>query len=313
MEIETWSLIVAVLFGSTASLAGAGAAVYGFKSFRASKKQIAIAQSQAQDAKEQLELARDQASQVPRIELMEMSVHVLREDPELREEVQYAAREMRESRRNRAEEERAAREREEREKREREEWEKRKREAAETEEGFNAATVEQTESGSLLDFLKRVAEPSKPLINPALRKSLVDYSKPLPLPALNLTPPRYAYDGSLPNYYLDIGIRNVGRAAAYDVTGWAWFDKEILEPVEHFARAGVKVAGSRHGRVKVELSVRNEGGRLFPSHNDPYTFRVPLLVHKADDTPIEFEFTSPQGEPAHGTFNLRLASQDRRE
>ena len=313
MDIETWSLIVTALVGIPAIIAGTVAAWYGFKSFRASKKQIAIAQSQAQDAKEQLELARDQASQVPRIELMEMSGHPLRDDPELYDRVQNAAREMRKSQRKRAEEERAEREREERERREQEERERREREAAERKRGFNAETAERSEGFNLPDLLKRIAEPPKPLAESWWNKPLSDLSTRPVLPIHNLTPPRYVYEGSLPNYYLDVGIRNMGRAAAYDVTGWLWFNKEVLEPVDHFASADVEAAGERHGKVKTKLSVGNEGGRLFPSHNDPYTFHVPLLVHKAADTPIEFEFTSPQGEPAHGTFNLRLASGSHRE
>jgi hypothetical protein len=139
-------------------------------------------------------------------------------------------------------------------------------------------------------------------------KPLVDLSNIGGRRRIESWPPKYVYEGPVPNYYLDVGIRNVGRAAAYDVTGWVWFDKDVLEPIGHFARADVTVARQEHGRVKVELNVRREGGRLFPSHNDTYTFRIPVLVHKAADTPIEFEFTSPQGEPAHGTFNLLLAS-----
>lgn len=309
MDVETWSLIATLVFG----LAGAVAALYGYKSFRASKAQLEIARSQVEDSKEQLELARDQASQVPKIELMEMSVHHLADDPELREEIRDAAREMRELRRERAEEERAEREREEREKREREERERREREAAERKAGFNAETAGKMEGLNLSDLLGRMAEPPKPLIDPSWNRPLIDVPN-LPIrPMPDLTPPRYVYEGPLPNFYLDVGIRNVGRAAAYDVTGWLWLDKGVLEPVEYFTDADIEVAGEEHGRVKVELSVRNEGGRLFPSRNDPYTFRVPVLVHEAVDTPVEFEFTSPQGEPAHGTFNLLLASGGRRE
>lgn len=54
--------------------------------------------------------------------------------------------------------------------------------------------------------------------------------------------------------------------------------------------------------------MRNEGGRLFPSHNVPYTFRIPLRLHEIADTSFGFELTSPQGDPAHGTFNLPSAS-----
>jgi hypothetical protein len=149
------------------------------------------------------------------------------------------------------------------------------------------------------ELLKRMTEPPKLLVDlPNSPRSVIP----------SLRPAKRVYEGPVPNYYLDVGIRNVGRAAAYDVTGWVWFDKDVLEPIGHFARADVTVAGEERGRVKVELSVRNEGGRLFPSHNDPYTFRIPVLVHKAADSRIEFEFTSPQGEPAYGEFNLSLAS-----
>ena len=133
------------------------------------------------------------------------------------------------------------------------------------------------------------------------------------MPALNLTPPSYVYEGTLPDYFVDVGIRSVGRAATYDVTAWVWFDKEVLEPVEHFAAAGVEVTGEADGKFKVELSVQNEGGRLFPSHNDSYTFRIPVRLHKVADTSFDFEFTSPQGDPAHGTFNLRLSSGGSKE
>ncbi len=195
----------------------------------------------------------------------------------------------------------------------REERERREREAAERKAGSSAETAEKPEGFSLPDLRRRMAETSKPLVDTTWNKPLVDVPN-LPIrPMPDLTPPRYVYEGPLPSHYLDVGIRNVGRAAAYDVTGWLWLDKGILEPVEYFTDADVEVAGEEHGRVKVELSVRNEGGRLFPSRNDPYTFRVPVLVHEAADTAVEFEFTSPQGEPAHGTFNLLLASGGRRE
>lgn len=242
---------------------------------------------------------------------MEMSLHILTDDLELYEDAQRALQEMDKLRRKRAEAERAAHAREEHEKRAREEQERRERDARERKSGFNAETAEQMEGVSLPDLLKSMAELSKPQVNPQWIDQLVDPSNTARSPITDIVPPKYVYEGPVPNYYLDVGIRNVGRAAAYDVTGWVWFGKDILEPLEHFTRADVTVAGEEHGRVKVELSVRNEGGRLFPSHNDPYTFRIPVLLHKVADTPIEFEFTSPQAEPAYGEFNLLLASGKR--
>jgi hypothetical protein len=113
VDIDAWSLIATVLFG----LAGVVAALYGYKSFRASRAQLEIARDQAEDSREQLELARNQATLVPRIELMEISGHQLSHDPKLYDEVQRALQEMDELQRKRAEEERAARVLEEREKR----------------------------------------------------------------------------------------------------------------------------------------------------------------------------------------------------
>ncbi len=189
---------------------------------------------------------------------------------------------------------------EEREKREREEREREERERREkTRGGFNAETAEY--------WMKQ------PLFDPSWKSPLIDSWTSSVLPSYNFSPPRYVYEGPLPNHYIDVGIRNVGCAAAYDVTGWVEFEKGVLEPVEHFAPAGVEVVGEVHGRVRVKLSVQNTGGRLFPSHYDPYTFRIPVLVHRVADTPLPFEFTSPQGEPAHGTFNLLLASGGRRD
>ncbi len=272
-----------VVFG----LAGVAAAYYGYKSFWASR--------------EQLELAREQAAQVPRIELMELSLYPLRDGPELSEWVRDTRKEQIEISREREEEERQRqpreRAREERERREREERERQERRRG----GFNADTVDEMEKTGLTDWLN-------PMAKPPWMKGLADLSEPFPMPELTLTPPRHVYEGPLPDHFVEVGIRNVGRAAAYDVTGWVWFDKEVMEPVEHFATSGVEVTGEANGKVKVELSVRNVGGRLFPSHNDPYTFLIPVRLHQVVDTSFEFEFTSPLGDPAHGTFNLRLAS-----
>lgn len=106
-----------------------------------------------------------------------------------------------------------------------------------------------------------------------------------------------AYEGPFPNYFIDLDIRNIGRAAAYDVTGWVWFDADIFEPIEYFAPSGVEVRVETEGKIKVELSVQNDGGRLFPSQNDSYTFRIPVQVHNAVDTSFDFEFTSPKEIP----------------
>lgn len=268
---------------------------------RYNRQQTRERKEDRQLAEHQLELAREQAAQVSRIELMEVSLRPLRDDAELFGWVRDTRREQTELRRKRAEEARQRQEREraqeERERREREERERQERRRG----GFNADTVDEMEQTGLTDWLN-------PMADPPWMKGFADFSEPLPMPELILTPPKRVYEGPLPDHFVDVGIRNVGRAAAYDVTGWAWFDKEVVEPVEHFAASGVEVAGEANGKVKVELSVRNEGGRLFPSHNDPYTFRIPVRLHFVVDTSFEFEFTSPQGDPAHGTFNLRLAS-----
>jgi len=75
----------------------------------------------------------------------------------------------------------------------------------------------------------------------------------------------------------------------------------------------VEVIVETEDKVKVRLSVQNVGGRLFPSHNDPYTFRDPMMVHKVTDTSFEYEFMSPQRDPAYGTFNLMLDSGNQQE
>lgn len=283
MSGEVLALIATVVFGT----AGVVAAYYGYRSFRASQ--------------EQLELAREQTAQVPRIELMEVAFRTLREDPELLREVRDAQREMEELRHKRAEEERQRQERErarrERERREREERERRERRRS----GFDASTVDEMGETGPTDWLRW-------LLDPPEMSTIANLSESLPMPTPNLTPPKYVYEGPVPDHFVDVGIRNVGQAAAYDVTGWLWFDKAVFEPVDNFASSDVKVVGEADGKVKVELSVGNEGGRLFPSYNDPYTFRIPVRLRKVVDTSFEFEFTSPQGNPAHGTFSLHSAS-----
>jgi hypothetical protein len=149
VDIDAWSLIATAIFGLASGLAGVVAALYGIKSFRASRTQLEIARDQTEDSREQLELARDQAAQVPRIELMEWSGHVLADDPELHDEVRRALREMDELQRKRDEEERAERVRAERERREREE---RTRRESERKAGFNAETAEQMEGSACLAF-----------------------------------------------------------------------------------------------------------------------------------------------------------------
>lgn len=282
MNVESLALLATVVFG----FAGVVAAWYGYKSFQASR--------------EQLELAHKQSAQVPRIELMEVSLRSLWEDTELFEWVRDTHQEQIELRRKRTEEEHAKREREEQERREREEEERRRKRG----DGFDASTIEEMGQTSPENW-------PKPWLESPLKKMLLDFQSTPVLPIYNSLQSLSVYEGSLPDHFVDIGIRNVGRAAAYDVTGWVWFDKAVVEPVEHFASRGVSITGEADGKVKVELSVQNAGGRLFPSHNDPYSFRVPVRLHEVADTSIEFEFTSPQGEPAHGNFNLQLASGSR--
>lgn len=252
--MEIIALFVTILFG----IPGALAAWYGYKALRASEEQLA--------------LAREQAAQVPRLKLMEVSLHPLGADRELFEEVRKARREMAELQRERAEE-RARLDREEREKREREERERKERERRERiRGGFNAETAEYWMEQPLSDL--------------SFKPPSIDlWASSAFLPSRNYFPPRHVYEGALPDHYLDVGIRNVGRAAAYDVRGWVWFDKAVIEPAEHFAPAGVEIAGQADGKVKVELSVQNAGGRLFPSHNDSYTFRIPVLVHQSPTRP----------------------------
>jgi hypothetical protein len=232
---------------------------------------------------------------------MEVAFRPLQEDPNLFEEARQAQREMEELRLKRAEEERQRQERE----RERAERERMEREQRERQEkwrgGFDASKVEELDDTGPADWLSS-------LMNPPWKKIVGNLSEPYPMPTLNLTPPRHVYEGPFPDHFVDVGIRNVGRAAAYDVTGWVWFDKSVIEPIDFFASSGVEVTGEANGKVKVELSVRNEGGRLFPSHNDTYAFRIPMRLHRVADTSFDFEFTSPHGDPAHGTFNLLLAS-----
>src|SRR5215203_573941 len=79
-------------------------------------------------------------------------------------------------------------------------------------------------------------------------------------------PPYDSYEGPLPKYYIDIGIRNVGAIAADQVTGWIYLDKEILEPVDYFAEEDVEYAGEQHGKVKVRLTVQRPEGQLFASY-----------------------------------------------
>lgn len=279
MSFEIWSLVATVLFG----FGGIVAAWYGYKSYQASKDQLAI--------------ARDQASLVPRIELMEVSANVLVGDSELYAEVQYARQEINELMEKRAEEKRARLERAEQEKREREEQKRQEKPSG----AFSAETIEQKRKTDTFNSLDSIVAPSQ--------KRLLENFSPPTLPILHpLTAPKYVYEGPLPDHYIDIGIRNVGRVAAYDVIGWVQFDKEILEPIEHFAQAGVEIIEETNNEVKVRLSVQNPGGRLFPSFNDRYSFRLPALIHKTADTSLDYEFTSPQGVPAYGTFNLLLAS-----
>ena len=205
VDIETWSLIATVIFGLAGGFAGVVAALYGIKSFRASRAQLEIARDQAEDSREQLELARNQASLVPRIDLMEMSLHPLADDPELQDEVSRALQEMDKLRRKRAEEERVERAREERERRMREEQERQERAARERKRGFNAETVEQMEDISPFELLKRIADPSKALAKSRWVDQLANrhLSTPPRSPNLNIGPTKRVYEGPVPNYYLE--------------------------------------------------------------------------------------------------------------
>ena len=240
--METLTLVATEVFGLVgivAAVAGVFAARYGYQSLQASRQQLA--------------LARDQATQVPRIELMKVSLCLLREDSALSEQVSEARREMAELQRERAEQARKEQQREEREQREREEREAREREERERQE-----RREKLDKSNLPGWMWSLVDPPKfGSLESLLPKQMLDPSA-VSLPNHSLTYDfglhRHVYEGPLPSHFIEIGIRNVGRAAAYDVTGWVWFDEAVFEPVDHFAASGVRVAGRADGKERWNLA-----------------------------------------------------------
>lgn len=290
MTVEVLALLATVVFG----LAGVAAAYYGYKSFRASC--------------EQLEIAREQASRVPRLVLTGVALLPLLADPELekdvaetRELLQEIEKERAEKRR--AEEERLARERE-REKREREERRREERRSS----GFDLSKLrDMGEPGEQVDLSRVFQAPWENITERLAARPMFEIREPAEIRMPSSYPKSEPYEGPLPDSFIEVAVKNEGCAAAYEVTGWLELDGSDLEPVDYFADRGVDLVAENGDAYKVELRAQQEGGRLLPSENDRIVFRMPVLRRRTNGTTrLRYEFTSPQGGGIEGIIELAL-------
>lgn len=301
MGVEVLALLVTVVFG----LAGVAAAYYGYKSFQASR--------------EQLELAHEQASRVPRLVLTGAALLPLSADHELEKDVvetRELLQEIEEERveKRRAEEERLVRERE-RKTREREERERKEREREERRSGgFDASKLQDMgKPGERADLGRVFRSPFKDMAERLAARPMFEIREPAQIPMPSLYPKSEPYEGPLPDSFVEVGLKNEGRAAAYEVTGWLELDGADLESVDYFADRGVDLVSENGDVHKVELRAQQEGGRLLPSENDRLVFRVPVLRRRASGTTrLRYEFTSPQGGDAEGVLELALDPAEER-
>ena len=127
--------------------------------------------------------------------------------------------------------------------------------------------------------------------------------------------PRSVYEGVLPDHFLEVTIKNVGRMAAFYVTGWIEVDSSIIEPIDlsstDVLNLGNEIAVEHQDeeRTVVRLEVPNREGKLLPIHRDWYSFHVPVKLHKLEDTAVDFEFSHSVEEPGGTRWQLRLASE----
>lgn len=284
MSIEVLAFIATVVFG----FAGVAAAWFGYKSLRASQ--------------EQLRLAQEQASRVPLLAVTSAILLPLARDAELEKEVadsRELLEEIEEGRaeKQRAEEKRLARERE-REKQEREEREQLEGRGR----GFNISALKEVEEepGTSGQFRLPWSYMER---RPMFKLPEVPTIRIPPLSHANSEP----YVGPLPDAFLELEVRNVGRAAAYEVMGWLTLDGSVLEPVDWFADRSVSAVANDDGTWKVELRLEEEGGRLLPSEHDWIVFRVPVVQRQTEgSSSLRYEFTSPQGGETEGRLELEM-------
>lgn len=274
--VEVLALLVSVLFGGAA-------AWYGRKSYKASK--------------EELVLSREQASRVPALALTSAELLPLHADTDLAKEVNetreiFEEIENERERKRQEEEEQRERERREREQREREEREERRRRG---------------------EIIRSPVDISK-LNNPAVRnlvqrdwiRNITPMTMQYPMPWLRTE--GEPYKGPLPDAFIEIEIKNKGRAAAYEVTIWLTLDESALQPVDYFAEKGVDVISEGGGESIVEVRAQRDSGRLLPSENDWHLFLIPVLRHRTEGSATaRYEITSPQGGgEAKGEVELPL-------
>lgn len=116
------------------------------------------------------------------------------------------------------------------------------------------------------------------------------------------------YEGPYPSHFLCIRIGNSGGAAARRVTGWVNLDGAVLEPVDRFLDTDVEILDQRSISMKLKLTVPNEESTLLVAGEAEHVFRIPVVLHKVEDTSLPWELSNSQEEPKSGTFYLPASS-----
>ncbi len=253
-----------------AGLALVATVVYGEIQRRAQRRDRQIAQ-------EQLRLAREQAEMRPVLEVAEVRLLDVSDVEELEEYV----RPIREFRAERSEKERREREREGKEKQQKQERSK----------GLDI---------SKLDSKELEAESGEGASWPGILSGLTPQVQFPDL--IHRSSASEPYEGPLPDKVVRIKLVNQGRTAAYEVTGWIYFDHAHLEPVDEFGD-GYDVEVLKDGWCKVAVG-GGTGCSLLPTVNDPLSFDIAVKVHSLGKTQIEYEFTTPQGDNKAGLSDL---------
>lgn len=209
--------IVLIVTGAIAAVGAVVSAVATILDLRATRKSV--------------KLAEDQARTRPSIEIS-LELLDVREVDDVWELVKYVL----EARQRKVEKERKEREEKEKQKREAQKRQERERKNREEKEAREQRIKEG--KGTEFDYVMKNVDGLGPL------PLSVDTSKlfnPRIEPKVFL-PNRHdseLYDGFLPHRVIRVGVGNRGRVAAYDVTGWLYFNADHLEPLGYFSDGDV--------------------------------------------------------------------------
>lgn len=282
LSVMTSVEVILIVTGVVAAVGAVVGAVAAILDLRATKRSV--------------ELAEDQAQTRPELEVT-MELREVHEVEDTWEPVAGILEDM---------ERKAEKERKEKERRAKEAQEQRERERQleKEEQKEQEARERRIREGKASPFDKVWG--NMPGLNIGLSRPVIDPSKILYSHPANISSyfEKEPYSGPLPHKVVVVRIGNRGRIAAYDVTGWLYFNADHLEPLQEFSNGDV-AEKPEDGFFKVEVGFSKEA-TILPTPNDDQEFSIAVVIRSPGTTKIGYEFQTPQGDTAKDEQELEL-------